>query len=650
MFFKNLCFLKKAIVVLLFQVIASHAYAVDLIDNGSVQKTLNYTYFPYTVKVTVLNNNTPTESFECQIAKRSHNRAAQWPYRIGQCINDSSTEVVVGQLQTDGTIAPVKSKTDNLLWAASADYSLSFEHIDIPLILDFHNASRLLERGTFGPTLADINATVGLTPEQWVAAQLALTPSYHEDEYLRIQEIRAGENGSSQEHRNYRSNAWWGVALHGEDQLRQRVAFALSQLVVVSQNDAGLSGDDRAKGLAIYYDILVEHAFGNYKDLIRDVTYSPAMGRYLTMAGNLPPDPENNQYPDENYARELLQLFSLGEWKVNYKGAIRKDKETQQPIPAYTEEDVLELARLFTGWDEDNGLLSPMVVTASNHDTEPKRILGRSFPGNETAEEELERLLDILVTRRETAVFVSTHLIKQLVTSNPDKYYVERVARTFNQTQGDLAAVVTAILTDPQPYESNPLSVSKAREPIVTMTALYRAFNSQMGDSYPHHRDTSLGYGYDAQYSPEGHRFSQGPLSAPSVFNFFPANFTPSGPLEDNGLIGPEFALYTSAEIPHLSNLVFRKLKDDNTLTGDVAGLADNRLFLDFSAFTDLWTTDGKANFLALLADTLFDGSLSPQLEQRLGDVYDDMPKSNHDNMYKVFWMAAMSPEFQIQE
>ncbi|MGF1735170.1 DUF1800 family protein [Photobacterium satsumensis] len=650
MFFKNLCFLKKAIVVVLFQIIAFNAYAVDLIDNGSVQKAINYTYFPYTVEVTVLKNNTPTETFECQVSKRSHNRRAQWPYRIGQCVNNASNEVLVGQLQEDGSILPIKSKTENNLWAASADYSLSFERIDIPQPLDFHNASRLLERGTFGPTQTDISAAIGLTAEQWVEAQIAIAPSYHLDEYLRIQSIRADLNGSSQEHRNYRSNAWWGIALNSDDQLRQRVAFALSQMVVVSQNDAGLSGDDRAKGLAIYYDILVQHAFGNYKDLIRDVTYSPAMGRFLTMAGNLPPDPENNQYPDENYARELLQLFSLGEWKVNYKGAIRKDQETSQPIPAYTEEDVQELARLFTGWDEDNGLLSPMVVTTSNHDTNPKRILGRNFPGNETAEEELERLLDILVAKRETAVFVSTHLIKQLVTSNPDKHYVERVARTFNNTQGDLAAVITAILTDPQPYESNPITVSKAREPIVTMTALYRAFNSQMGDNYPHHRDTTLGYGYDAQYSPEGHRFSQGALAAPSVFNFFPATYTPSGPLEDNGLIGPEFALYTSAEIPNMSNLIFRKLKDDNTLTGDVAGLADNRLILDYSAFTGLWTTDDKDNFLDLLANTLFDGSLSPQLELRLSDVYDAMPKTNHDNMYKVFWMAAMSPEFQIQE
>ncbi|WEM45118.1 DUF1800 family protein (plasmid) [Photobacterium sp. DA100] len=650
MFFKNLCFLRNAIVVLLFQIIAAKAYAVDLIDNGSITKEINYTYFPYTVEVTVAKGGIATETFSCQINRLSHNRTAQWPYYISQCINDQSVEVVAGQLQTDGTILPIKSSTENSLWASTGDYSLNFELIIPPLILDYSNASRLLERGTFGPTPADVNATIGKTPDQWVDEQIAVPPSYHLDEYLRIQSIRADLNGSSQEHRNYRSNAWWGIVLNSEDQLRQRVAFALSQMVVVSQNDAGLSGDERARGLAIYYDILVKHAFGNYKDLIRDVTYSPAMGRFLTMAGNLPPDPENNQYPDENYARELLQLFSLGEWKVSYQGTIRKDSETNQPIPAYTEEDVQELARLFTGWDEDNGLLSPMVVSASNHDTNPKRILGRNFPGNETADQELERLLDILVSQRETAVFVSTHLIKQLVTSNPDKRYIARVARTFNDTQGDLAAVVKAILTDPQPYESNPISVSKAREPIVTMTALYRAFNSQMGDNYPHHRDTSLGYGFDTQYSPEGHRFSQGPLSAPSVFNFYPATYTPSGPLEDNGLIGPEFALYTSAEIPNLSNLIFRKLKDDITLSGDVTGLPDNRLILDYSAFTGLWTTDDRENFLALLADTMFDGALTPQLEQRLGDVYDDMPKSNHDNMYKVFWMAAMSPEFQIQE
>ncbi|PSW21863.1 DUF1800 domain-containing protein [Photobacterium sanctipauli] len=650
MFFKTVNILKKAIVFLLFQIIAINAYAVDLIDNGSIKRAINYSYFPYSVNVSVVSDGNIVETFECQINKKGHNRKAQWPYHIGQCINNNSLRVTIGQLQPDDTIVPIKSKTENHLWAEDNSYSLQFERIDTPLILDYQNAARLLERGTFGPTPSTVNALVGQTAEQWVDEQMALPASYHHDEYVRIQTIRGEINGSISEHRNYRSNAWWGIALNSEDQLRQRVAFALSQMLVVSQNDAGLSGNNRAKGLAIYYDLLVQHAFGNYKDLLRDVTYSPAMGRFLTMAGNLPPDPEQNRYPDENYARELLQLFSLGEWKTNYRGIVKKDSETGAPIPAYTEEDVQELARLFTGWDEANGLLAPMVVTAANHDTDPKRILGKNYPGNESADEELERLLNILIGKRETAVFVSKHLIKQLVTSNPNKFYVERVARVFNNTQGDLAAVVKAILTDPQPYEFNPISVSKAREPILTTAALYRAFNSQMGDSYPHHRDTSLGYGYDGEYSPEKHRFSQGPLSAPSVFNFFPANFTPSGPLEDNNLIGPEFALYTSAEIPNFANLIYRKLKSDTTLDGDVTGLADDRLILDYSAFTPLWTANDRQGFLDQLADTLFDGTLTPQLEQRLGDVYDAMPKSNHDNMYKVFWVAAMSPEFQIQE
>ncbi|MGF1684747.1 DUF1800 family protein [Photobacterium minamisatsumaniensis] len=650
MFFKNVRFLRNAIGFLLFQIIALNANAVDLIDNGSVTRAINYNYFPYSVDVKVIKDGNTIEKFECQIEKKRHNRKSQWPFHIAQCINNTSVNVLIGQLQADDTILPIKSTTENIFWSPDNTYSLQFELIDIAPPLDFQNASRLLERGTFGPTQTAINELTGKTAEQWVDEQIALPPSYHLDEYLRVQTIRGEIGGGIQEHRNYRGNAWWGIVLNNDDQLRQRVAFALSQLVVVSQNDAGLSGDDRAKGLAIYYDILVQHAFGTYKDLMRDVTYSPAMGRFLTMAGNLPPDPEQNRYPDENYARELLQLFSLGEWKTSYRGATKKDKETGAPIPAYTEQDVQELARLFTGWDEVNGLLSPMEVTAENHDSEPKRILGKNFPGNETADEELERLLNILVTRRETAVFVSKHLIKQLVTSNPDKNYVDRVARVFNSTQGDLGAVVIAILTDPQPYDFDPITVSKAREPILTTAALYRAFNGEMGDNYPHHRDTSLGYGYDSQYSPEGHRFSQGPLSAPSVFNFFPANYTPSGPLEDNNLISPEFALYTSAEIPNLSNLIYRKLKSDTTLDGDVTGLADNRLILNYSAFTGLWTADDKQGFLDQLANTLFDGELTPQLEQRLSDIYDAMSKSNHNNMYKVFWMAAMSPEFQIQE
>ncbi|MGF1688092.1 DUF1800 family protein [Photobacterium japonica] len=650
MFFNPLSVLKKAIVVLLFQVIATSAYAVDLIDNGSISKNIQTTHIPYTVNVTIHHNERLQETFDCEISTKQQNRKAQWAYQVSLCINQHSTTVFAGKRHRNGDITPVKSRVRNTLWAPTTDYRVQFSPHYAPDALNYLNASRLLERATFGPTPATVNVAVGQSASDWVDTQMALPPTSHLAEYLRIQQIQTDITGIQQEHRVYRSHAWWGIILNADDQLRQRVAFALSQLLVVSENDAGLAGDDNAKGLAIYYDILVNHAFGQYKDLLRAVTYSPAMGRFLTMAGNLPPDPDTQRFPDENYARELLQLFTLGEWKTSYKGITKTHRETGVPRPAYHERDVQALARLFTGWDESNGLLSPMVVTPANHDTDPKRILGKRFPGNESAEEELDRLLDILIAKRETAVFVSRHLIKQLVTSNPSPQYLKRVARTFHDTQGDLGAVVKAILTDPHAYLIHPLAIAKAREPILTTAALYRALNGEMGQGFTHHNDVTLGYGYQRSESPEKHRFSQGPLAAPSVFNFFPATYRPSGPLEHTSLVGPEFALYSTAEIPALANLLYRKLKEDVTFDGDVVAQPETRLILDYSAFTPLWKANDKAGFLQLLANTLFHGTLTPQLEHRLSTRFDALPKDTHDEMHQLFWLAAMSPEFQIQE
>ncbi|WP_084429183.1 DUF1800 family protein [Aliagarivorans marinus] len=524
----------------------------------------------------------------------------------------------------------------------------------VDLVLDYGEAFKLLTRATFGPSVTAAEELVGTETEDWLDLQLMAEPSYHLDEYLRIQQIRADINGSMQEHRNYRSNAWWGIALNSDDQLRQRVAFALSQLVVVSQNDAALVGDSRAKALANYYDIMVRHAFGSYRDLLLEVSQSPVMGLYLTFTGSKA-ESITGSMPDQNYAREIMQLFTLGELARTLDGGFVYD-QFGDPMPAYYEEDVIELARVFTGWSVNgNDLLSPMSVNASHHDTEQKVVLGEVFKEGQDAMTDLEQALNLLMGRPETAVHVSSHLIRHLVTANPSQDYVARVAQVFADSQGDLAQVVSAILLDPA-VQSGDVELEKAREPILVMAAIYRALNAQMGDNYPHHRDTSLGYGYDSQYSPEGVSFSQTPLGAPSVFNFYPASYVPNGPINDANqgvadelqTIGPVFALYDTPEFVAMSNLLYRKL-GDATFDGSVDGKNNGRLYMDYSPLAAAWSND-KAGFLQLVADTFFAGEISDELLPILSDLYDELNTGKQSELRKLLWVALMSPEFLVQE
>jgi len=332
-------------------------------------------------------------------------------------------------------------------------------------------------------------------------------------------------------------------ALQGQDQLRQRVAFALSQIFVVSGRDSDLW---MPTSLLPYIEMLEQNAFGKYRDLIEAVTLSPAMGRYLDMAGN------RSGAPNENYARELLQLFSVGLYELTPGGKVRTLKG--KPKPTYNQNTITEFARAFTGWDlgeeigpETENFKSPMVLVANGkyHDIYDKHLLrGFTAPQNQFPADDLKAALDNVASHPNVAPFISFRMIQRLVTANPSPAYVARVAAVFRKSQGDLRRVVKAILLDREALRPPGKNAGHLREPVLWLTHLLRAF-----DTGPATTDFVLG----ETYLSSNLRMGQDVYRSPTVFNYFPPDFKVPG----EKLYGPEFALYQSTDVVNRANMAY---------------------------------------------------------------------------------------------
>ena len=331
--------------------------------------------------------------------------------------------------------------------------------------------------------------------------------------------------------------------MRGSDQLRQRVAWALSQILVTSQ----VSLANRYPfGLADYYDMLAHHAFGDFRQLIEEVTLHPMMGVYLSMLGNRKPNAELNIRPDENYARELMQLFTIGLVELNADGTPKLDAHNQ-PIPTYDQAVVEGFAHVFTGWHwactfgspgncgfsntrgtVPNQIL-PMQLFPEEHDTGAKRLLTYPnavksvIPAGQTAEQDLADALDNIFHHPNVGPFISRQLIQRLVTSNPSPAYVARVSAVFDDDgtgqRGNLGAVVRAILLDAEaraPASTADPDASKLKEPVLRLTQLWRAYDGRAANGRYFNINPSVDFG-------------QGPLQAPSVFNFYSPFYAPPG-------------------------------------------------------------------------------------------------------------------------
>ncbi len=405
--------------------------------------------------------------------------------------------------------------------------------------------------------------------------------------------INGDGNNPALPYKWYFHMAWWHRTLTSRNHLiRQRVALALSELLVISDKSS-LELD--AVGMADYYDLLYHHAFGNYADLLTDVSLHPCMGVYLSHMNNRKADPGRNIHPDENYAREIMQLFTIGLFELNGDGSEMLDGEGK-PIPTYDNRDIKELARVFTGlqppfyqyewstgfWDpsynnypvdfEDGvekafktvpfvNMTNPMKGNEQYHDRGAKNLLGGKLvlPGGQNVQDEVKSVVAQLVAHSNTAPFVAKHLIRQLVCSNPAPAYVEAVANAFGSV-GDLGAAVYEVLSYPldnsnvnNVVQSSGSEVSgptrpagKMKSPLLRATQVLRMFKAS--------NDSGKAW-VTGEYMDESLR--QHPLSSPTVFNFYSPDYTPHGPIEEAGLVAPEFELHTSATAIDYVNLMY---------------------------------------------------------------------------------------------
>jgi uncharacterized protein (DUF1800 family) len=548
------------------------------------------------------------------------------------------------------------------------------------------NASRLLAQATFGATREEIDRVAALGAAAYLEEQFGRAQTSH------LTTVRNDPRYPTEPYAVMQPSIWKQY-FEANDQLRQRMVFALSQILVISQQNNTIG--DAACGTASYLDILGKNAFGNFRDLLKEVTLSPAMGHYLDMKQSAKADATLNSIPNENYARELMQLFSIGTVMLNNDGS--PQFVNGKTVETYSEETAQAVARALTGWtyagqdqtkswrwlypdvpypqnvadgikacDAWSKPMEPWAasyrsaddkrdITGGAHDTGAKTLLTypgsdnfkKNIPANQTPMQDIDAVIDNVFNHPNVGPFIGELLIQRLVTSNPSGAYVSRVANAFNNNgagvRGDMKAVIRAILLDAEARTSPgslPASFGKLREPVVRFVQFHRAFNAKMVNG----NYASL---YDFTSSDS---LGQNPLRAGSVFNFYSPEFAPSGPISKAGLVGPEFGITNSA-----------------TISG----------FMDFSKYAIIngygqyesdktkWIQPNYDFYIALapnppamvdqLNSLLLSGQMSSQFRTKLIEVATKLTDSNittqnAERFKLVLWLILNSPEYSIQK
>ncbi len=495
-------------------------------------------------------------------------------------------------------------------------------------------AHRFLMQATFGPTEADVQRVIDVGYEAWIDEQLRL-PAAKQLTYMRTLPQPNTQDD--------RMDAWFQSSLNGRDQLRQRMAFAMSEIWVVSEISA-LSEFPQA--LAWYYDLLAENAFGNYRDLMERVTLSPQMGIYLSMLGNEKPDTVRNIRPDENYARELMQLFTIGLVELNMDGSVRRDSGGV-PLPTYDQETIEGFAHVYTGWTFGSSpnfyqpsfdWLRPMDPYEAFHDTGAKRVLnGVTIPAGGTARGDLAAALDNIFAHDNVPPFVSKQLIQRFVTSNPSPAYVERVARVFADNgrgaRGNLGAVIKAILLDTEARQT-PTSenAGKLKEPLLRLTGLWRAYGAAAANG----RYVVSGLGFV---------LGQAPLQSPSVFNFFRPDYAPPGEISQAGLVAPEMQITNDLTSALTTNIMTIAVFVWNRFD---ANLPPEAVVIDFSG--DLAAASDPAALVTRVAERLLGGAPSTELRREAEALAAQYPEDQVAlRVLEVTHLIATSPEYAVQ-
>ncbi|MEY3366856.1 MAG: hypothetical protein RI973_11 [Bacteroidota bacterium] len=529
--------------------------------------------------------------------------------------------------------------------------------------------SRFLAQTTLGADIETIMASSNLTFEDWITTQFDAPRLFYIEQRTKDITVDALDSTLAQGgNANYIyprlwfwHSAWWDYTMMSQDLLRNRVSLALSEIFVISEvpqlRDAPL-------GLASYYDMLLDNAFGNFRELLEKVTLHPCMGLYLTHINNPKSDTALNRFPDENYAREVMQLFTLGLYELNLDGT-RKLDSAGHFIPTYDNADIGEFAKVFTGLSYGDTYLFgqspqsqqsytyPMKMFNSWHEPGPKYLLNgfvvpNRSPVNGMAD--IEDALDNLFNHPNVGPFFSRLLIQRLITSNPTPAYVARVATVFNNNgqgvRGDMKAVIRAILLDEEArdcgYIDSPYR-GMLREPMVRYTHVSRAFNafSQKGIF----RNAMEEFYLD---------LFQRPLASPSVFNFFLPDYQPIGPIDSAGLVAPEFQITNAVSIAGYANQLYKWIMRDNQVM-EVWSNFENEYWADKAVnlnLTDEMAFDGIneiGQLLERLNLILLHGQMSPTTRQIIRGTLEQVPQDHWEERVRMgIYLSMISPDYLI--
>jgi uncharacterized protein (DUF1800 family) len=472
---------------------------------------------------------------------------------------------------------------------------------------------RFLDQASFGPTPASMARVKQLGIPAYIDEQLAMPESP-------LPTLTTAT-------RDANINAFFANQLGGNDQLRQRVLYALSEVVVISRNK-NVNGDM----LVPWLQILSRNAFGNYRTLLGDITLDASMGMYLDMVNSAKPGLSGGA--NENYPRELMQLFSIGLVQLNPDGSTKVDA-ANKPIPTYTQTDVAQLARAFTGWTYNNSTNAPtatgqrgsyypgaMVPVASYHDTTAKTILGKSIPANQSPKQDVDAALDILFQHPNVGPFMATRLIRALVTSNPSPQYIQRIAAKFDDNglgvRGDLGAVVKAILLDPEARnDTPPATFGRLRTPVQETIAMSRALGVPLPAA------SQINYLFAGMGEDE--------LGAPSVFG----HYSPSFRIPKTTLFGPEFQIYTATESINRANFLY-------TLWFGSGGTLHPSLASYAAVAADPVALTSAVNNALLY--TRMSATTRTAIQQSLPLMYD-----NQQRVLSALYLTVTSGEFLVQ-
>ncbi len=504
-------------------------------------------------------------------------------------------------------------------------------------------AARFLAQAGLEITRDQIRKVQSLGYSAWLDEQMSMPPSMSRWDWL----VSKGMNDISLRNSQAGFDACaWRKLINSPDTLRQRVSLALSEILVISINGLVNGGGWKAFAAAHYLDLLEANCFGNYRDLLEKVSTSTAMSLYLTFRGNTKFNPTTGALPDENYARELMQLFSIGLLQLHQDGSV----VLQNGIPSetYTLDDITGLARVFTGWDFDlsSSNLStpdyhrrPLKQIPAKHESGASSFLGQTIPAGLSGEAALSMSLDIIFAHPNVAPFISRQLIQRLVTSNPSPAYVARVGAVFNANsagiKGDLKAVIKAILLDEEartPANLSKTDFGKVREPMIRFLNWARSFNANSASDTWRIGDTS-----DA-----GTKLGQSPLRSPSVFNFFrPGYVPPNSAIANANLVAPEMQIVSESSVVGYINFM------QNAVSG-ARNVGDLRA--DYSALLNLADKPQAlvAELNLLLAANQIDSNNTANIVNAIASMPIKNERDRNQRIYAALTLVLAAPEFIV--